>query len=229
MDTNRKTAIIVGVLYIIGTVAGILSAVFAGELLSTPDYLLQISSHGSQFLLGALFVLTMGFVLAMIPVMMFPILKKYNEALAVGYVVFRGALETVTYLVVFISWILLMTLSGEFVKAGAPAESFFQTIGALLQRSSVLTYLAPVFPLGALIFYLALFQSKLIPRWITLWGFLAVALNFTAGLLQLFGVTSSSSTLDTLLNLPLLFQEMVMAVWLIVKGFNLSIPTSESA
>src|SRR5574341_1556222 len=100
MNTNRKTATIVGVLYIIGTVAGILSVVFTGPILNDPDYLIKVSANENQILIGALFVLTMGFALALVPVMLFPIFKKYNEALALGYVVFRGALETVTYIAI---------------------------------------------------------------------------------------------------------------------------------
>src|SRR6186997_1042058 len=88
--TSRKTAIIVGVLYIIGTVAGVLSLVFAGPILNGPDYLIKISANENQIIMGALFVITMGLALAMIPAVMFPILKKHHEGLAVGYVVFRG-------------------------------------------------------------------------------------------------------------------------------------------
>ena len=96
MNTNRKSAIIVGVLYIIGTVAGVLSVVFTQSTLNDADYLVKLSANGNQLITGALFVLIMGLALALIPVVMFPILKRYNEVLALGYVVFRGALETFT-------------------------------------------------------------------------------------------------------------------------------------
>ncbi len=220
MDKNRKTAITVGVLFIIGTVAGILSAGFTSPVLDAPDYLMKISANQNQIVIGALFVLLMGFALAMVPVVMFPIFKKHNEALALGYVVFRGGLETVTYIATAMSWLLLIVLGREYVQAGAPATSFFQAAGTLLRRADDLPYLVFAFPLGALMFYSVLYQSKLIPRWISVWGFIAVILSLAAGLLQMFGLSSSSSSLDTMLNVPLFFQEMVMAVWLIAKGFN---------
>ena len=66
MDTNRKTAITVGVLFIIGTISGILSAVFTAPVLDSPDYLNQLSANQGQMILGAFFVLLMGFSLAMI-------------------------------------------------------------------------------------------------------------------------------------------------------------------
>ena len=112
MNTYRKTAIIVGVLYIIGTVAGILSKVFSTPILNDPDFLNKVSANENQIIMGALFVLFMGFALAMVPVMMFPILKKQNEALALGYVVFRGALETVTYIAMVICWFFIGIKSG---------------------------------------------------------------------------------------------------------------------
>src|SRR5687767_2830999 len=93
MNTNRKIARIVGVLFIIGTAAGVLSAVFTGPMLGAPDYLIEVSANENQIITGVLLVLIMGFALAMVPVMLFPILKKYNEALALGSVVFRGHLR----------------------------------------------------------------------------------------------------------------------------------------
>lgn len=88
--TNRKTAIIVGVLFIIGTVAGVLSVVFTGSTLSDPNYLIKVAENQNQIVTAALLVLMMALALAMVPVVIFPVLRKHNEALALGYVVFRG-------------------------------------------------------------------------------------------------------------------------------------------
>ena len=111
MDISRMTARIVGVLFIIGTVAGILSAVITGPILNDPDFLTKVSENKNQMIIGTFFILMMGLALAMVPVMMFPIFRKYNEALAVGSVVFRGALEAVAYLLKVIIMLLLLTLS----------------------------------------------------------------------------------------------------------------------
>jgi hypothetical protein len=220
MNTHRKTAIIVGGLYIIGTVAGVLSVVFTSSILNAPDYLMQVFVNKNQIVTGSLFVLLMGFALALIPALVFPILKKYNEALALGYVVFRGGLETVTYMATVISWLLLLPLSQEYAKAGAPEASYFQTLGALLRGVADLPMTVFVFGLGALMFYYLLYQSNLIPRWISVWGFIAIALHLATGLLIIFGLQNGFSTLNSVMNLPIFLQEMVMAVWLIVKGFN---------
>lgn len=222
--TSRNTAIVVGALYIIGTVAGILSLVFTGPILEEQDYLTQVSANPNQIVIGGLFVLTMGLALAMVPVMMFPILKRHNEALAIGYVIFRGALEGVTYLALGIGWLSFPLISRKYVSAGAVDASYFQSLGDLVlgahdQIGHVLTV---VFILGALMFYHVLYRSRLVPRWLSGWGLLAAIPYFVSGVLGLFTLLSPMSTVQMVLVLPLAVQEMVLAIWLIVKGFNSS-------
>jgi len=214
--TNKKTATIVGVLYIIGTVAGALSAVVVGGILGAPDLLNTVASNANQVALGALLVLVMGPPLAMVPVVMFPILKRQNESLAVGYVVFRGALETFTTLALALCWLLLIVVARQYADSGAAAASQFSSLGMLLLKAQdpIIAVADIVFGLGALMFYSLLYQARLIPRWISRWGIVAAAAYTVAGLIAMFG-----TTLDILL-MPMLFQEMVMAIWLIVKGFN---------
>ena len=222
MNSNRKTAIIVGVLFIIGTLAGIISAVFTGSMLYAPDYLVKVSANETQMILGSLFVWLMGFSLALVPLFMYPIFKKQNEVLAIGYVIFRGAIETITYLGIGVCMLLLLNLSKDYVKADVLNLSNYQNLGAILFKTSGLISLSTifVFSLGTVMFYLLLFQSKLIPRWLSIWGLGAVALHLATGLLMMFGLQAESSTLNTAMNFPMFLQEMVMAVWLIVKGFN---------
>lgn len=84
------------------------------------------------------------------------------------------------------------------------------------------------FGLGALMFYYLFYQSKLIPRFLSVWGLIGATLLLAAGLLGMFGL-SPFSTILIFLNLPIAVNEMVLAVWLIVKGFNPSAIASGSA
>lgn len=216
MSTNRKTAIVVGTLFIVGTAAGILSVVVTGPILSEPDILIKVSKNENQIIIGALLVLIMGLALATVPVVMFPIFRRYNETLAVGSVVFRGALEAVVYIAIVITWLLLLTVSQEYVRAGVPDASHFQTLGTLLLRATdqINSVLKIVFSLGALMIYYLYYQSRLIPRWLAVWGLGGAVLYLVTGLFAMF-----SMNLDILLA-PLGLQEMVLALWLIVKGFT---------
>jgi hypothetical protein len=161
MNTYRSNAIIAGVLYIIGTVAGILSLALSQPVRAVQDSLAGVAANANQVIVATLFVLLMGLSLAMVPVVLYPILRRYNEVLALGYVVFRGALETVTYFVTAISWLLLLALGQLYVQAGALAASGFQASAALLLKAGEIKALPGiVFCLGALMFYAVLYQDS---------------------------------------------------------------------
>lgn len=223
--TNRKTAVLVGILFIIGTVAGILSGVFTLPILDDPDYLATIAANSTPLIIGAILVLVMGFALAMIPALLFPIFKKYNEVLALGAVIFRGVLEAVAYIGIVICWLLLISLSQAYVQATASDASYFQALGALLWEAAdwISLILAIVFSLGALMIYYLFYKSRLIPRWLSGWGLIGAILYLAASLLTMFDPQHPPLSLDSgvgILMAPLALQEMVLAVWLIVKGFN---------
>jgi hypothetical protein len=236
MNNYRKTAIIVGVLFIIATVAAVLGkVVFYQPILDAPDYLVGISANENQVIIGAILGLIAAFACAGIAIWLYPTLKKHNGALALGSVGFR-IIEGMLYVVVVIGLLSLLTLSQEYVKAGAPETSFFQASGSILlamrEWAGQLAVIA--FTLGGMMYYSVFFQSKLIPRWLAGWGFLGVALSLASALLSLFGQVVPFSAVSVLLNLPIGVQEMVLAVWLIVKGFNpsavaITSPSAEQA
>jgi hypothetical protein len=218
MSADRKAAVWIGVLCIIGTVVLILSGVVTGGVLTGPAYLAQVAAQPNQVAVGALLVLLAGFALAMVPVVFWPIGKRYNETLAMGYIVFRGALETVMYIVAVFGWLLLIPLSTQ--PDAAPLAGFVRTVGAVNGDQ----LLAIPFVLGALMFYFVLYQYRLVPRWLSVWGLVGAALSIVPSLGSMFGLSS----LDVL-SVPLFLQEMVMAVWLIAKGFNPTAIAAESA
>ncbi|MDH4135994.1 MAG: DUF4386 domain-containing protein [Anaerolineae bacterium] len=227
MNSNKKTARTVGALFITATVASILSyLVILEPILNVPDYLINISTNENLVLIGILLDLINCAAVVVIPVMLFPIFKKHNEALALGYLGSR-IIESVILIVGDISLLSLLTLSQEYVQAAAPDASCFQTLGTLLLAASDWTFLlgpGVAFSLTALILNYLLYQSKLIPRFISVWGLIGATLLLAADLLAIFGFN-----LVMLLAVPIALQEMVFAVWLIVKGFNSSAIASESA
>ena len=231
MNTYKKSARIVGVLFIIATAAGILSGFFVPGLFG-PDDLANVwllAANENQIRIGALLEFTMAVAVAGIPIWMYPILKKHNESMALGYVGAR-IIEGVMFTIGVISLLALLTLSKEFVIAGTPDASYFQTLGALLLavRSGESVFASFVFSLGSLMFYYLLYKSKLIPRWLSGWGLIGAILFLASAFLPLFG-HGMRSTIYLLLNAPGAVEEMVFAVWLIVKGFNSSAIASESA
>jgi hypothetical protein len=127
--------------------------------------------------------------------------------------------------------LLLITLSQQFVNAGAPDSSYFQTLGVLLYAGyrwvgNVGSLLA--FSIGCLLYYIVFFRTKLVPRWISVWGIVAAILAMVSCALVTVGLITTMGTEQVVMNLPMLPQEMVLAVWLIVKGFNPSVIASKS-
>ena len=90
----------------------------------------------------------------------------------------------------------------------------------MLKAGEISSLTGIVFCLGALMFYAALYQSRLVPRWISVWGLAALIPYLAAEFLVLFARLDSLSPIAGLLHLPLAVQEMVLAVWQIVKGFD---------
>ena len=220
-DSIRKTAMIVGVLFIIATIAGMIGAIFIGPITDDPDYLVNTSAHENEVALGALLTLIMGVAVVGIAVMIFPLLKKVNEGLALAYVGFR-TLECVILIVVAMSLLSLLTLSQEYVKTGASDATSFEAQGAILLAQQDWSNIPAdiVFGLGCLMVYYLLYQSKLVPRPLSAWGFIGGTLMLVTAVLGAFGAISFLDTPSVLLNLPIAVLEMVLAVWLIVKGFN---------
>ena len=206
-STDRKAAVWIGVLYIIGTVALVLSVVVTDAVLTGPAFLAQIAAQPNQLAIGAVLVLLAGFALAMVPIVFWPIGKRHNETLAMGYVVFRGGLETVIYIVGALGWLVLIALSKE-ADTGQLAN-FVRTTETVIWDQGAITFV-----LGALMFYVLLYQSRLVPRWLSTWGLVGAALGIVPPLGGMFGLSLG------ILVAPLALQEMVMAVWLIAKGFN---------
>ncbi len=121
----------------------------------------------------------------------------------------------------------MCALSQEYIKAGIPDASHFQTLGALLKEGNNFTYQIYVifYSLGSLILFYALFKTKLVPRFISVWGLIAAVIMLTGLVSDMFG----SNIGMEIYGMPLGLCQVFLGIWLIVKGLNLSVIASESA
>ncbi len=216
-----KNAMSAGVLFIIADLVGFLSLPFLAPL-DDSNYLVSVSTSGRLVATAALLLFIGGAAAIGIAISLYPVLKKYSEGLALGAVGFR-TVEGVLDIIGVTSLLLLITLSQQFVKAGAPDSSYFQTSGVLLVSgfhwvTNVAKLLA--FSLGALLYYIIFYRTRLVPRWLSGWGLVAVAFTTASSLLVMYDLIAPFSTEQIVLNLLILPQELVLAAWLIVKGFN---------
>lgn len=222
MMTDRTTARIVGSLFIVASVAGAVGLAIQQPVLDSSQYLTEAALKENRVATAALLELIMGVAVVGIAIAIYPVLRRRSERLALGYVAAR-TIEAVIYVIGSIVLLTLLTVSREFVDAGAPDASHFQTLGGLLLAvrdwggHGVLD--AAVFSLSALILNYALYRARLVPRWLSVWGLAGASSYLAAGVLVIYGLEPLSTT-QVVLEAPLGVQEMVLAVWLIVKGFD---------
>ena len=217
----RTNSLIVGLLFIFATVLNVIGVNLSKAFLDDPNFISIISANENQVLIGGIFEVVSAFACAGIAIWLYPVLKRHNEGLALESVGLR-IIEAIFYIIAVLGLLLLLTLSQEYVKGGYTDTSWYQTFGNVLLAgrtwSAELGVIA--FTFGGLMYYFIFYQSKLIPRWLSGWGIIATGLTLITALLTIFGQINNLSMIFILLNLPLAVQEMILAVWLIVKGFN---------
>ena len=221
MDSDRRIGIVVGALFIVATVGSILGSVALGSVLDGPDYLVNVAAHESRVILAVLLFLVAASSAFATAFLLFPILRRHSEGLAAGYVGIRG-FENVFYVAGVVGLLIMLTVS-QTDAVGTTGASDLPSMGAALLALhdwSVLIGTLIFFALGSLTINYVLYRSGLVPRWLSLWGIVGAVLVFSYGLLGILGVDTGLGSPFMLLAMPIALQEMVFAVWLIVKGFN---------
>ncbi|MBD2868562.1 DUF4386 domain-containing protein [Paenibacillus arenilitoris] len=217
-NSGRRSAVITGVLFIAGLVTGLFSVV---PVIDGADYLVKATTDESQVLLGAFFQLLMVISYVGIPITMYPVLSKHNKGLALGSVAF-GIIAGVFIIIGVILLLLLLALSDEFAIAGTLNGSYFHTVGALLREgrdlvNHVATTLA--FVLAMFMMNCLFYQAKSVPRWLSVSGLIGSALSLLASLLFMMRFIGLDAAY-MMLNIPIAVQQLVLAIWLIMKGLT---------
>jgi hypothetical protein len=224
MTSTRRAAITAGVLFLVGTAAGVLSIAGAAD---GPNYLREVTANGTQVMVGALFQLVTAGAYAGVAVALHPVLRRHGATAAAGFLGFRiaaGILNMVGALIL----LLLLDLSRGFVGAGAPVASYFQTLGALLRSArDSMNHVAMILALiaGDAMYYWVLRRARLVPRWLSSWGFAGLALAMVASLLVLGRLIDVVTPTYAALMAVLGLQQLALAIWLIVKGLD---PSAEA-
>jgi hypothetical protein len=212
-SVERRAATWVGVLYIIGTVAGVVGKLVADPVLTGKDLNAEIVAHPDRLAFGALLVLVMGVALSLVPIAFYPVGKRHSEVLSLGYVMVRGAVEFCVYVAGVVIWLTLVV-----VGRGGSGTSPSLT-GDLRSIEKVLWDQVGVVPfvVGALLFSYILYRYRLVPRWLAGWGLAGAVIYLAPAIGKMFDLDVG------FMMIPLAIQEMVLAVWLIAKGFDATV------
>ena len=222
MNTARRTAIIVGSLFIIATAASIVGEVVTRPILAEPDYLGVISAAPNTVVLGVLFYFLAAGAIGGIPIMLFPIFKRHGETLAFWFLGARF-FEAIIFIVGGIFTLSLVSLAREYAGASTTDASHIQTLGVVMRGAEDAAFRLGTmifFSLSAVILSIILYQTILVPRWLSIWTFVGALMLLVLGILSMF--EAATPTLEIILVLPIAVNEMVLAAWLIIKGFDAS-------
>ncbi|TFG56593.1 MAG: DUF4386 domain-containing protein [Methanomassiliicoccus sp.] len=217
----RKTAAIVGALFIIATATSLVGGILLGSALDGPDYIIELPDVENDIMMAAMFETILAISLVGIGALMFPILRKHAEGLGMAYAGIR-LVEAIFIIVGTICLLGMLTL-GQDYAAGHLDQASSGSIGALLIsiRDGAFLFGTLIFlGLGGLTLNYVLYRSMLVPRWLSAWGIIGGVGILIYGTMGLFGTDTASFDATTLLAAPIAVQEMVFASWLIIKGFN---------
>lgn len=220
MKSEKMIARIIGIFFLFGF-AGIITVALSKPILDSPDYLLKISEYQSKILLAVFFQLVMAIACINIGIWLYPVLIRYNETLAFGAAGFR-IIEGLLYFIPMIGMLSLVTLSQEYINVGPTATSYYLISGNLIKTACDITnniFVLITWCIGAFMYYFVFFQTRLIPRWLSSWGLLGVTITIFSSILVMFRIIKPMSDAQVFMNLPIASQELVLAIWLIIKGF----------
>ncbi|HCS40803.1 MAG TPA: DUF4386 domain-containing protein [Anaerolineaceae bacterium] len=221
MNSMRKNATITGVLFILATLFGVIAAAIYNPILSSADYLASFYDHRAQAIMGIFLIFGMAMCCAGVGVSLYPVLRRFNEEAAIGSAGFR-IIESMIQVVGTLIMVCLLALSSEYIQADNASKLILQSAGSVLRAGNDwLNNSAMLLSWGvaAVIYYSAFYKYKLVPRWISVWGLIGISLTIITSIMMMFN--PGFSTIQTIANMPIALQEMVLAVWLIVKGFSL--------
>jgi len=215
---KRKTRL-AGTLIIAGMAAGIFSVVPA---IDSSNYLTEAAANSTQVIIGAIFQFIMALCYMGFAILLYPLLNSFGKSLSLGFFGFRILSAA---LVIFGTILLLaiFALSQEFVSSSAQKSMEFKVIGNVLKttRDSINhIFMVLALCVGNLMFYILLIRSKLIPKWLSIWGVIGTLLAASASILLLFRIVEVITIQYVILNVPIAILELTLGIWLMVKGFD---------
>jgi hypothetical protein len=208
----RKTALVAGVLYLLTFISIPTLALYAP--VHAPNYIIG-PGPDTAIILGGVLEIAMGLACIGTAVALYPVVKRQNEAVALGFIGAR-VLEAGTIFAGVVSLLAVVTLR----QAGAGAEALVtgRALVALHDGFRLGQGLMPV--VNAVLLGSLLYRARLIPRGLPVLGFIGAPLLLASTVGTMFGVNAPDSAFSALAALPVALWELSLGLWLVIKGFN---------
>jgi Domain of unknown function (DUF4386) len=230
MDSTRRSAVVAGVFFIVAAVTAVIALALYGPVLNDANYVVAGAGNDSRIFGGAFLEVILAISVIGTAVTLFPIVKRQNESIALGYVAGR-LIESMLILLGAICLVSVVTLRQDFAGGPTANTSALVAVAKTLVVIHNWTFLlGPSLAIGvntSLLAYL-MYRSALVPRIIPVLGLVGGPVIFAAGTAELFGLFQQVSAWGAIAAIPVTAWELSLAVWMVVKGFNPSAVTALS-
>jgi hypothetical protein len=228
--SDRKTARIVGWLFIGTFVFSIPGYLLYGPLLDHPDYVLG-GGHDTQITLGAFLEILTAICNIGTAVALYPVARRHSHRVALGYVATR-ILESTIIVAGIVSVLSVLTLRQQFAGTGTDADTLTVAGQTLVAFHDWTFLLGPGFCAGignGLLLGYLMYASGLLPRRVAVLGLVGGSLAFLAATGALFDVYDRQSAPQFLLTVPEMIWELTFGIYLVAKGFTTSTMRRDAA
>ncbi len=219
MNTYKIAARAFGIFFLIAFLSYGIGGGLVESIVNVPDFLSNISNNKTTVVIGVILMAIIHTIVNIgLAVIMLPVLKPVNKTLSYGYL--SAAITASVILVVgTLFLLLLLPLSDAYVKLGATDTSYFEIIGSVLKKGGYFSYQIgmAIWGFGGLLFCALLYKSKLVPRFLLIWGFIGYIIFISGTIFELFGCT-----IGVMLSIPAGLFEIFLSMWLIIRGLNVS-------
>lgn len=224
INADRRTGIIVGILFIVATAFLFLGEAFYKSYIDAEDALAIVAVNKPVVVLGLGIELICILSMPLIGAFIYPVLRRVSAGMALTYFFLRGLEGVILITVAQTNKWAVLTLSEAYVAGSDPAT--LEASLTLIRAQNVWGDTAGslynlIFVAGAICLYAVLFRARLVPLWISVWGLLAIAVLAVIVVFGLFAPELPDWV--PLLVIPIAVQEMVMALWFIFRGFDFSV------
>lgn len=223
MNSYKNIARIVGALFIITMIFGATNAYLIDPILFGP--LKNLYENKYLLILGAHLMLFMSIGVVCIAVFLYPVVKKFNEAIALTYLSFR-IIECVLLIVGVVVSFLLIKLSHESINSVSTGTLFLETLSTLLIKARYYSYQVAMIILGfgSLFLFYIFYRTKIIPTLLSIIGLIGYVMLILSAILDIFGIIDTVNGKGIMMYIPGgIFELILLPAWLIIKGFNQSV------
>ena len=215
MGSRSTYSRVIGALFLLGFLAYGVGFALVTSVTGAPNFLATIATHQTILVLGAFLMLLNSVVDVGKGVLFFPILETHGKRTALAYLA-AMIVEVVLLAIGVLALLMIVPIAHQGVDAGQAGAGWAKALGSLALQSNTMSYQIAEMALGfgGVFLCALLFRTRLIPRFLAMWGVIGYAILAAGTIAEIFG-----THIGLVLSIPGGLFELALGFWLLIKGF----------